>query len=217
MQRKKVICGNLENKVGKAACQPSTKEIPQSAPTAEEISDYEIVMQQPLGPFFSMDGPVLIHSLGSWEQDVAEAQRRMDLFFSTVEAFKFARREKECKGSFGIIGNYGYTFWSEEYFHSHDGWDTRGESATIIRISPTQFYNPSDPRQAQERILAMYGEQDKSVELNGWGQITYDRLWNVPEELKMQEEERYYLGYDGFRAKNFLGMAGYFEVRWESY
>ena len=185
-----------------------------------EMAQYEQVENQPLGPFFPENGPVLVHSLGTWAQDVAEAQRRMDLFFSTAEAFKFARQRDaaaECKGSFRTIGDYSYTFWSREYFHSHDGWDTKGESATIIRISPKEFYHPFDPYHAKERVLAMYGEQDTWVWLNGWGETSYEQLWNVPEGLEALEQERYYLGYSKFRAKNFLGMVGYFEVRRSSF
>lgn len=181
----------------------------------KDMKDYRVVCEQPLGPFFPKGGAVLVDSLGNWEKDVEEAQRRMDLFFSTAEAFKFARQRDaaaECRGAFRTKRNYSYTFWSREYFHSHDGWDTEGESATIIRISPEEFYHPSDPNHAKERVLAMYGEQNTQVRLNGWGNTSFEQLWNVPEVLGKQEQERYYLDYNKFRAKNFLGMVGYFEI-----
>lgn len=183
----------------------------------KDMEDYHSVCKQPLGPFFPIGGAVLTESLGSWEKDVEEAQRRMDLFFSTAEAYKFARKRDtaaECKGSFRTKGIYDYTFWSREYFHSHDGWDIEGKSAEIIRISPKEFYYPSNSRYATERILAMCGEQNTRVRLNdAWGgEVSYEQLWKVPEGLEKKEQERYYLGWDKFRAKNFLGMVGYFEV-----
>ena len=209
----KPLCGEDRNHMQSSAERKETSK----QPTKEEIQSYQAIMQQPLGPFFCKDEPVLLHSVGSWEQDVEEACRRMDLFFSTAEAFRWARREKQCKGEFRFKGNYDCTFWAQEYFHSHDGWDVRGESATIRRISPKEFYNPSDSSNAEAYRLALEGKQKNSIYLNGWGEISFDQLWKVPEELEEPEEERYYLRYNRFCAKNFLGMVGYFEICWESF
>ena len=53
--------------------------------------------------------------------------------------------------------------------------------------------------------------------LNFWGETTFDRFWAVPQELAKLEGDRYYLSYDRFREKDFLGMTGYYEIRFDSY
>jgi len=175
----------------------------------EELQYYEALKNQSSCSFFPENGPILLQSLGSRENDEEEATRRVKEFFKTTACFQYDRKRgcgvHDSKFSFTRL-SYECHFWKEEYSHSHDGECIRASWGSIERISPKEFYNPRDRDRAHSGSeLWAPGHLYKGTE-------TYDRRWQVPEELQYPDEERYYLDHNKYRAKNFLGMVGYFEI-----
>ncbi len=151
-------------------------------------------------PFFNEDEQILVNSTGSWEQDLAEAQHRMD------EVIKF---KGGITGEWSTWRSYECVLHSETYYHYHDGEDTRGEGISIRRISMEEFF-----LDMQKSISC-----DIPPSFGYFHQIkmTPAMYWDYPIDLRQDEGERYYLDIHCLRIHNFLGMLGYFEIKQYSF
>lgn len=138
--------------------------------------------------FFGVGVPVLLDSSGDWETDIRTAKKRMDEYFSTSGTTSAYREEGRTYSGSWMCNCYDCEFSSWSVSSTHDGSDfTFTKMARVTRISPQEFYFPRETRDANVLIES--------------GMHHYDG------------QSEYYLKHRGRRRiRNFLGMAGYFEI-----
>ena len=157
-----------------------------------ENEDISAIQDNTSKPFFTDDQALLIDGTANRNDDLKEAMRRMDLFFSTAPFLKKYANDKSIQGEWYPPRTYYHIFSTRTYYHYHDGEEVEQTAVAISRISAKKYYE---------------GKIDAVSELN------YGKDWMCDPSVMSYETERYYLDDRRFRAKNFLGMVGFFEVR----
>ncbi len=156
-----------------------------------ENDDISSLMNHLAKPFFVQGKPILVNGTGNWDADFEEAQRRMDMYFSKALFLRQYSAGASIHGEWTYPLTYRYVFSSRVYFHSHDGECVSQTDISIHRISAKRYYS--------EKKDAISDE-------------SYHQQWFPDFVMAMHENEYYFISDYKFRAKNFLGMNGFYEV-----